>query len=216
MLPRMLPKNLSRKRNERISLYDSLHKKQDISVALANLTMLDQDNRLRVKKLNQLNKSGARRKDKRKVQNKINKGQEELQKLQVDIQVLSKIQKLDDLIKELTGKSGQLQNERHTLKHIKEDKKKEKLKLKSIQKEIKSNSIKLQHARDSRQEKIGKRQIELAALKTRLDRLLEKINGLTYRFKAQLKRSVDNQYYTKLRQKVFKSRNTDFLESTSR
>jgi len=63
-----------------------------------------------------------------------------------------------------------------------------------------------------RDESVRKNQHEIQPLKDRLDRLERKISGLKYRFKAQLKRSLDADFYKKLRLQVFESRSKNYLQ----
>ena len=84
--------------------------------------------------------------------------------------------------------------------------------LKNVAESIKKKDQSLQDAIAKRDTIIRKNQIEIQPLKDRLNRLERKISGLKYRFKAQLKRSLDSDFYKELRIQVFESRSKTYLQ----
>ncbi len=84
--------------------------------------------------------------------------------------------------------------------------------LKEVTDSINQKDKSLQDAIAKRDEIIRQNQLSIKPLKDRLDRLERKISGLKYRFKAQLKRSLDSDFYNELKVQVFESRSKNYLQ----
>ncbi len=150
----------------------------------------------------------------------------------LDIQVTDtqkSINKLDDTL-EQHAVLRQLKEELLLLANVDSGKATNKAKLKSIKvqqtqarnlikgakENIKKKDEQLKIAIKERDEKVRANQIRIQPLQDRLIRLRKKINGLRFKFKAQLKRSLDKDYYKELKREVFQKRNKTYLKKLAK
>lgn len=84
--------------------------------------------------------------------------------------------------------------------------------IKGAKENVKKKDEQLKLAIKKRDEKVRANQKRIEPLQDRLIRLRKKINGLRFKFKAQLKRSLDKDYYKELKREVFQKRNKAYLK----
>ncbi len=178
---------------------------------LVQLTLLAQDNRHWNSELNQLENVGARKKKLRQLRKIIIRNEKDIRRLQQSIQRQKEMQILEADLQSLRSDTNDLQSEKHNLKHLQQRFSSTNHHLQVAKKQLNQQNKLFQKLQLDRQQKISSKQLKILHLKTRLDKLLEKVNGLRFRFKAQLKRSLDRDFYNELKQKVFRKNDTHFL-----
>ncbi|MFT5802164.1 MAG: hypothetical protein ACI956_001975, partial [Nonlabens sp.] len=208
-------KKLKSSIKERKKLGKNLKEPKEISTALIFVSQAAQNNRTRNKNVRHLKENNGKKSVLNSMKSDILKTEREISRLQSNIKVLKKIDKLNVEISILESSSTSFNQAQQKLDLIKEEKKKTERLIAKVRKSIRSNKQLFTTAKKEREQRSGERQLQLQQLNKRLKRLLEKTRGLSFRFKAQLKRSLDDSYYQELRQKVFRERRTDYLEQVA-
>lgn len=159
---------------------------------------------------------GRIRKEKKKLRKEVEQKQVQLKKAlsfhEKELTIRKKIIQVNDEIKkiqpiELKRNEAQMGIASFTAQFIvnKEE-------IKTFEKAVKQQEKNLANILTQRNQEQGAAQLELKQLNNRLERLLEKINKLNFRFKAKLKKSLSSSFYAEVRREIFKNRNTVYLE----
>ncbi|MFK7808876.1 MAG: hypothetical protein AB8F74_13815 [Saprospiraceae bacterium] len=205
-------KDLFKKEQERRKLERRLGDQKTMSSIIALLAQAHQNNKIRIESLNHLKKNDGKPNVIQHLEDGIKKTNKEIEKLNEKKKTIQEIDKIDSEINNIKSAAGKLRTEQHKLSILQRDKKQTDDLVSNLQQQLSEKNNSLTSAIKERETSISVKQIKLQDLNKRLKRLLEKVNGLSYRFKSQLKRSLDDSYYEELRQKVFRDRESIFLE----
>ncbi len=208
-------KKLASSIKEKKKLSKNIAEPKQISSALVLISQASQNNRIRNQNVQHLKENNGKKSVIKSMESDISKAEKEIARLQTNIKTLKQIDRLEEEIKLLRRSSTSFNLAQQKLDLIKEEKKKTEQLIASVQKNIKSNREKFNTAKKEREQSIGEQQLKLQQLNKRFKRLLEKAKGLSYRFKAQLRRSLNESFYQEIRQKVFRDRRTDYLEQVA-
>lgn len=208
-------KKLAKAIKEKTKLSAGLKEPKAINEALVLISQATQNNRIRTQNIQHLERNNGKKSVINSMKSAIEKAEREISRLQLNIRALQKIDKLNTEIELLTRSKNSFDQAQQKLDLLDDEKKKAKNIIDKVRKDIKLNQQHFATAKKEREEHIAGQQLQLQQLNKRLKRLLEKTKGLSFRFKAQLKRSLNEAYYNELRQKVFRERSTDYLEEVS-
>jgi len=148
----------------------------------------------------------------KKQQSQIGSSQKEIDKHNKTLKRYEDLNRIDDELVKLKEQAIANGQNKAMIQSLERQKKQTKGLLKNVSESIKKKDKALQDAIAKRDATIRQNQLEIKPLKDRLNRLERKINGLKYKFKAQLKRSLDSDFYKELKVQVFERRNKDHLK----
>ena len=208
-------KNLKKKQKELSRLLQSLRPPNDIPTLLAMIAQHNQNNHIRKQNIAHLKNQSGKEHIIAQLKADLAKAEKEIANLQSKIKCLQNIENLKEQINLLKNNNTAFENEAQKLSILQDNAQRIKERLQRVQSERQNLQTNLAEATQLRKQQIALEQQKLQQLHKRLKRLQEKVNGLRFRFKAKLKKSLDPDFYDTLRRKVFQSNDTSFLEQLS-
>jgi len=205
--------SIKRFKNDLVKAQKQLKKEMSLAQIVSTISTIQHNSGILKRSIAQLkNQSGDQRKTIRRLEKQLKQGEKELLRLNKKLEVHQKVEQLQKELTKLKAKAGDPADIKVQLQSIRHQQKQTKELLEQVNAIIKEKDNALQRAIKERDATIQRNQHKIQPLQQRLLLLERKINGLRFRFKAQLKRSLNEEFYQEIRKEVFEGRNRGYLK----